>query len=629
MSESVKGFRMSLFSAGGLVLVLLILVLLNFIFSRVNLRLDATEDKLYSLSAGTQKILSGLKEDVVIKVFYSKSVVNVPTHIKNYAKRMLDFLSEYEQAGNGRVKVEVYDPKLDSDEEEWAQKYGIEAVDLPTGDRIYFGMTAVSADQEETIKMMDPAGEQRLEYDITRMISRIQTPNKPKIGILSGLPVMGQAPNPYSGQPQQPPWQFVTELQKTYEISPIAPSAAEIDDDIDLLMIIHPKGFSDQLLFAVDQYVLKGGNVMVFVDPFSTLDGSPGAVKASSLDNLFKAWGVSLASDRVLADMGNLTRVRTVAGEVEDNPFWLSLTPESFNLENIITSKLEKIILPAAGALSNTAGKQYNYEPLIQSSTDSMLQEALKVRQTANEIRRDFKPSNKKFDLAAKISGVFSTAFPEGKPVAKESGAEKKDDPAAEQKSKEPVETLKKGKKPVTIIIIADTDFLYDGYYVQKQNFLGFEIARIFNDNLNLLLNATEMLSGGQDLISIRSRGKFEKPFTRVEALEKKAQLKWLDREQELMKKVEETNRKLEQLEQQKDASQKLIISKEQEAEIQKFQAEKLRIRKELKTVRKNLRADIEALGATVKLINIFLMPLLVCLAGVAFAIYKRKRSLG
>ena len=628
MSDRGKGFNRSLYSAGGLVLILLILVLINFIFSRVNLRADATEDNLYSLSAGTRKILSGLKQDVVIKVFYSKSAVNIPASIKTYANRMLDFLSEYEQESNGKVRIEVYDPKMDSDEEEWAQKYGIEPVDLPTGDRIYFGLAAVSADQEETIKMMDPSGEQRLEYDITRLITRVQTPDKPKIGILSGLPVLGQPPNPYTGQPQQAPWQFVTELQKTYEVNPIAPTAQEIDGSIDLLLLIHPKGFSEALWFAIDQYVLKGGNAIVLVDPFSTLDPSPGSVKASSLGPLFKAWGVEMTADRVLADLTYSTRVRTRGGEVEDNPFWLSLTPEAFNRNDIITSKLEKIILPAAGVLSDSAGDQFHYEPLLQSSPESMLEEAFKVRQTAKEIRQDFKPSQKKYDLAVKISGIFNTAFPEGKPEVKDKDADKKPPKAESEPPAAPAEALKKGKKPATIIIVADTDFLYDGYYVQKQNFLGFEIARIFNDNLNLLLNASEMLSGGQELISIRSRGKFEKPFTRVETLEKKAQVKWLAREQELMKKADEANRKLEQLEQQKDASQKLLISQEQEAEIQKFQAEKLRIRKELKTVRRNLRADIEKLGMAVKLLNIFLMPLLVCLAGVLFAVYKRKKSL-
>ena len=326
-----------------------------------------------------------------------------------------------------------------------------------------------------------------------------------------------------------------------------------------------------------------------------------------------------MAADKALADFTYATRIRTRIDAIENNPFWLSLRPEAFNADNIITAKLESILLPMAGAIKNIADKQYKYEPLLRSSANSALEEVYRVRMTANEIRRDFKSSNQEYDLAVKLTGIFKTAFPDGKPPSSEKDADK--GPA---KTAQPI--LKEGKKPATIIIVADSDMLYDGYYVNKQKFLGFDLARIFNDNLNFLLNACEMLSGGQELINIRSRGRFEKPFTRVRALEERAQMKWLVREQELVKKVDETNQKLAQLDQKKDVSQKLIISAEQEAEIQKFQEEKRRIRKELKKVRRNLRAEIESLGASMKLINIFLMPLLVCLFGVVYAIYKRRK---
>ncbi len=627
MSEGLRGFQKSLFSAGGMVLVLLILVFVNFIFSKVNIRWDATEDKLYSLSSGTKKILSNLGEDVTIKVFYSKSVVTIPSQIKNYANRMLDFLTEYERNSNGKVTIEVYDPKVDSDEEEWAQKYGIKAVDLATDDRIYFGLVAVAADQQETIKMMDPAGEERLEYDITRIISKVQSADIPQIGIISGLPVFGQLPNPYTRQAQQPPWQFITELRKTYKVNEIDLSAQQIDNSINLLIIIHPKNLSDSLLFAVDQYILNGGHAIVFVDPFSTLDGTPGNNKASSMDRLFKTWGVSMDADKALADFNYATRIRTRINEIETNPFWLSLQSESINANNLITAKLENILLPMAGAIDNISANQYKYEPLLQASTNSALEEAFRVRMTANEIRRDFKPTNKKFDLAVKISGVFKTAFPEGKPPSPEENVGKGSVDRSQKADQAPAAILKDGKNQATIIIVADSDLLYDGYYVHKQNFLGFDIARIFNDNLNFLLNACEMLAGSQELINIRSRGKFEKPFTRVLELEKNAQLKWLAREQELMKKVEETNTKLAQLEQKKDASQKLIISAEQEAEIRKFQEEKIRIKKELKKVRRNLRADIETLGVSIKVINIFLMPFVVSMIGIAYAVHRRRKK--
>lgn len=624
MSDPKKFFKRSLFSALGLVLVLLILVLTNVLFARTNIRWDATEEKLYSLSESTQKILKDLKHDVTIKVFYSKSVVNIPSYIKNFANRTIDFLSEYENYSGGRVRIEVHDPKADSDEEEWAQRYGLESADLATGEKIYLGLVAAAADQVEVIKALDAANEERLEYDITRIISRVQSPQKPKIGLITRLPVMGQPPNPYTGQSTQPPWYFVTELQKEYDLKTIAPDATQIDPDISLLMILHPVGLGENLQYSIDQFILGGENAMIFVDPFSTIGGASPASETTPLKKLFDAWGVSFDGSKAIADFNYATRVRNEMNQIEDNPFWISLDSRAFNKDNLITSKLESILLPAAGVFRKTGATGLNYESLIQSSAYSELIDSFRVRSGVNEIRSGFKPSNTVFDLAVKISGSFQTAFKEGKPEQM-----KTDEASKDAKHPETVPTAHRATavKPATVILVADADLLFDGYYLHKQNFLGFNIARIFNDNLNFVFNAVEMLTGSPDLINIRSRGKFEKPFTRVKALEEKAQVKWLAREQELTKRVEETNRKLEQLEKQKDVSQRLIVSSEQEAEIKKFQEERRRINRELKLVRRNLRAEIESLGKTVKLINIFLMPLLIGIAGIVFAILRHKKN--
>jgi len=188
MSDRKKSFIDPLFSAGGLILVLCILIAVNIFFSKVNFRLDLTGDRQYSLSEGTKKIISGMKEDVVFKVFFTKSAVNAPVYIKNYANRMIDFLREYKYQGKGDIKLDIYDPKPDSEEEEWAQRYGIKIFDLPGGERICLGLTVMAEDREETVAFMDPSEETRLEYIITRMITRVQSPEKQKVGIVSGLP---------------------------------------------------------------------------------------------------------------------------------------------------------------------------------------------------------------------------------------------------------------------------------------------------------------------------------------------------------------------------------------------------------------------------------------------------------
>jgi ABC-type uncharacterized transport system involved in gliding motility auxiliary subunit len=619
----------SLFSVGGLFLILFILILVNIIFSQINLRWDSTSDKLYSLSEGTKKIISEMEENVTIKVFYTKDNVNTPVHIKTYAQRMLDFLSEYEHYSDGKITVEVYDVKTDSDEEDWARSYGMEGINLPTGERIYFGLVAMAADQEETIKYLDPAREKHLEYDVTRIITRVQTPKKKKVGIISGFPVFGESPGGYN-MPNQfqktPPWLFVTELKKTYDVSNISFSSETIDTDIDLLIIIHPKILSEKLQYAVDQFVLRGGNVILFSDPLAIMDTTPGQSQASIPEKLLTAWGVKMESAKVVVDFDYSTSLMTGQNQVENSPLWISLQPESFNSENIITGKLESMLLPIAGAIQQIPQSGLEYEPLLQSSTNASLVEGLMVRFGVSEIRRIFKPSNKNFDLAATIRGVFKTAFPNGRPETDKNDSQDNKQNSSSETVKSIHNHLNVGKKNSTLIIIADADLLFDNYYVNKQNFLGFNISSVFNDNLNFLLNATEMLTGNQELINIRSGGRFERPFTRVQELEKSAQARWLATEQELVRKVEETNQELRVLERQKDATQQFIISEKQEAEIQIFKQEKLRINKELKKVRRNLRADIESLGSALKFINIFLMPLLVSMAGIFYALYKRKK---
>ncbi len=618
----------SVFSVGGLALVLVALVLVNLILAQINLRWDVTEDRLYSLSKGTEKILSGLDHDVRLRLFITRDDVNVPVTIKNYADRLIEFLSEYEYDSDGKVSLEVIDTHIDSEEEEWAQKYGIKGVDLPSGERIYLGLAAESADREQVIPMLDPSGEKHLEYDITRLISMVESTGKQKIAVISGLPVFGGAPTSFNPSGGSPPWLFVDELKKTYqvdEINPMAPGG-KIDEDTNLVLIIHPRDLSEELQYQVDQYLLRGGNLLILVDPYSVMDMNPGMSKGSSLERLFTAWGIRMDKTKALVDLAYATRLRAQDNQIENNPMWLSLRSEAFDKEAMITSDLESMLLPVAGAIEALpdTDTQLTYEPLLRSSRQSGLVDSFKSRFGVSEIRKEFTPDGKQHDIAVRLRGLFPGAFPEGPPNAKaETGATGDADSGSDAAAGK---HLAKAQKEATVIVIADADFLYDGYYVNRQNFLGFQLASIFNDNLNFLLNSGELLSGADALIEIRSRGSYERPFDRVQALEARAQEKWLAREQELEKKVDELNVKLNALEKQKDASQNLILSPEQEAEVEKFQEEKRRINDELKQVRRNLRADIEALGARVKFINIFAVPLLVSIGGILFALYRRKK---
>lgn len=629
MSDSKKGLTKSLFSAAGLGLVLLILIFVNIIFSQFSPRWDATADRMYSLSDSTIDILSTLEEEVTIKVFYTQDAENTPGHLKNYARRVLDFISEYEHHGKGNIRVEIYNPTMDSEEEEWAQKYGIQGISLPTGDSFYFGLAILALDQEEVMPYLDVARENQLEYDLTRIITRVQTSKKSKISIFSGLPVFGTPA--YMRMPGQPggqePWLFINELKKTYEVKEVRASDSSLDGDTDLLIVIYPKGISDELQYAIDQYILAGGNALIMVDPMAVTDTTPSQnqmqAKSASLDKLFSAWGVRMDSSKVVADLDNPTRLASRENQVEDNPLWISMSPAGLSQENIITAKLEKMLLPMAGAIEKTDDLKVKMEPLLQASANSSLTNSFMARFGPNALRRDFKASGENYNLAVKLTGAFKTAFPAGKPKKK-----KEDGAPEEEETDDAAPHLTAGEKEATVIILADSDFLFDRFYVNIQNFLGMNLSQIFNDNLNFLLNTAEVLSGASALIDIRSRGQFERPFTVVQDLEKKAQARWLAREQELVRKADETNRKLRELEKNKDSSQQFILSEEQEKEIEKFREEKIRVNKELKVVRRNLRSEIESLGNTLKFVNIILVPLLVSIAGILYSLHMRKKRL-
>ncbi|NCO60325.1 MAG: hypothetical protein COZ70_08385 [Deltaproteobacteria bacterium CG_4_8_14_3_um_filter_51_11] len=615
-------YKKALVSVTGLALLFLVLIFVNIIASYATIRWDATEDNAYSLSDGTRHILDTMTEPVTIKFFYSRSNPDVPANIKVYAKHVEDFLSEYRHEGKGRIKVEMVDPKPDSDEEEWAQKYGVEPMRTPGG-KVYCGLVFFSADQEEVIPWLDPAKEQMLEYDLTSIIQGLQTTGKKVVGIISSLPVFGTKGRAMPGQAPEEEWLFVTEMKKIYDVRAISPLVQTIDSSLDLLMVVYPKNISSQLEYAIDQYVLSGGNALIFMDPLCVSDREAGQQQflrssGTSLDKVFKAWGISMDPAKAVADFGQPTRVSTGSNSTEDNPLMISARGEVFNRKDVVTAGLESMLFPVAGAIEKTGYMDHEFEPLVDSSANAALTDAFNAFLGVEAVKKGFVPAGKSFNLVVYVRGTFKTAFPEGRP--------KSEDPAAESPEALKGPHLKEAKKASTLIIVSDADMLADQFYVQRGNFFGLPVSEMFNDNLNFFSNAAEILTGSEDLIGLRSRGKLERPFTAVLELKRKAQERWLSKENELVKQIEETNQKLRQLEQQKDGSQKMIISPEQEAEVARFKEERQKINGQLKEVRKNLRSEIENLGATLKGINIFLMPFLVAITGIVFAIYRQRK---
>jgi ABC-type uncharacterized transport system involved in gliding motility auxiliary subunit len=617
----------------GLAVVIVIAIAVNVILSTFNLRKDLTEEKLYTLSEGTRGILKDLPEPVTLKLFFNGSNAEVPIQIKSFVRRVEDLLTEYRVHGKGNIIIEQYDPKPDSDAEEWAQRYGLSGQSLGfMGPMLYLGLVATGGDADATLPVLDPQAEQMLEYNLTRMITRVATPNKPVVGVMSSLSVMGSPAPPYPMPGQPPPspgWFTFKDLGKDYDVREIGMDVDRISDEIDSLVLVHPKDLSDSAQFAIDQYVLRGGTLLVFVDPLCVtalesqqpqMQGMPS--NASNLTRLFPAWGITFDAAKVVADLDASSRLRMGNGnQVQESPVWLSLHKQNMNAEDILTARLEFVMLPYAGAFTVADDKDIEVTTLLSASKRSSLVDAMTAQYSIDGIRRAFKSGNEEMALAVRLHGLFKTAYPDGAPKADGEA------PAADAAGEGPDTSLKASTEKSTILLVGDADMLFDRFAVQAMNFLGHQAHQPINDNLAFFLNALEQTSGSSALVGIRTRGKTERPFDVVLDLQREAQARYLAEETRLQEELMTAQQRLSSLQSQKDKSQQFILSAQQQREIQNFQEQVRLTKKELKLVRRSLREDIEKLGVKIKVINILLIPALVIVAGIAFGVYRKKKT--
>ncbi|MGE4490225.1 MAG: Gldg family protein, partial [Kiritimatiellales bacterium] len=612
--------------AAGVLLLLGILIALNAVLGPVRLRKDVTQDKLYTLSDGTRTLLGDLDRDVTLKFYFSKSNDRLPIPLKNFASRVRDLLAEYESRSGGHLYVEEFDPKPDSDEEEWAQRYGLQgqALDMfGAGGDLYFGIVAVSGNREAAIPMLTPDTEPRLEYMLTRMISEVSRDKAAKIGLMSALEVQGgYSGNPYMGGGQQQGWTVISEIERQADVQNLGMDVESIPDDIDTLLVIHPAGISDQALYAIDQFVLRGGRLLAFVDPMCITAqqnanpqmmqmGMPPPQTESDLDQLIQAWGLKMQSGQLAADESAATLLNAGGGRAQRNPAWLSLRGPHINHDEVATSSLNDLMLPFAASFQGEPMEGLNMTVLLHTEDDGFSVSTAEAQSGSIKI-----PALKQqLALAVRLQGNFKSAFPNGRPV----------DEAATNETASVEQGLTESAKPGTVILVGDVDMLADSFAMQTMNFFGQQIHQPRNDNLSFAINLTEQLSGSEALIGLRSRGSFDRPIDRVLDLEKQAQMKWQAKEQQLNDKLQQTQSRLSALQQTKDDGQQMILTPEQQAEIKQFREQVFQTQQELKEVRKNLRSDIEQLGARLKVINIAGVALLVALFGIVRGIWIKK----
>jgi ABC-type uncharacterized transport system involved in gliding motility auxiliary subunit len=628
-----KSNLLSRFGTGlaGLLVLLVIIGAANLIIANLRLRVDLTAERLYTLSTGSKQVLGKLENDVTLKFYFSASSAEMPMGLKTYANQVQDLLKEYELAGKGRVALEAYDPKPDSDSEEWAQRYGIEPQQTnPFGQPVYFGLVAVCGETEAVIPGFNPRTEATLEYDITRLITRVAWPEKPVIGVLSSLSVLGAPQNPMMmmrRQQQDQGWTAFRELRKDYTVREIQADAEAIDADIKALIVVHPKNLEDKALFAIDQFVLRGGRLIVCVDPFNIADFEAnqqqnpmmmqmggGQAGPSTLGKLFDAWGVTFDTAKIAADLSAATKLNSGNGRVEDNPAFLSLGTANMAKDDLLTAQLSQVMLPFAGALSANTPKEITFTPLITTSKDNAcLVDQMNAQFGMSAMRAQLKPDGAQRTLAARLQGTFKTAFPDGLSTNGTAAAATNAAPAH----------LTSGTS--TVMLFGDADFLNDRFCVQVMNSLFGQVAQPINDNLTLFGNTVEQFAGREELIGVRSRGQFNRPFVKVDQLEVKAMKQWQAEEERLEAALQEPQQRLANLQQKKSGNERLILSKEQQAELEQFRKTQAETRKQLKEVRKSLNKDIERLGLSLKVVNIALLPLLVIGFGLFRGLRRRK----
>lgn len=611
----------------GLLVLLVILGAVYVLATNLRIRMDLTADKLYTLTNGTRDILGQLEQGVVLKYYFSESSPEMPMGMKQYAAKVRDLLKEYEIAAKGRITLEAHDPRPDSDAEEWAQRYGVEPQQVnPFGQPVYFGLVAVGSEREAVLPGFSPRMEATLEYDITRLITRVAWPDKPVIGVMSSLPVFGAPPNPMMMQrPREADrgWMAIRELRRDYVVRQIPDHTDRIDADIKTLVVIHPKALGEATLFAIDQFVLRGGRLIAFVDPFSVADLEanpaqnpmmmmPDADSAgpSTLGPLFEAWGVRFDTTQIVTDLRASTKLNAGDGRVEDNPAFLSLGRDHLNADDLLTAQLSEVMMPFAGAFRDETPDAITFTPLITTSADeASLVDAMRLQFGMEDIRRNLRPDGIRRTLAVRLQGTFPTAFPEGI-------GDDETDPAAEH--------LQQGRG--TVVLFGDADMLQDRFCVQVFNTLFGTAAQPFNDNLSLFANTVEQLAGMEALIGVRSRGRLNRPFKKVDALEVAATRRWQAEEARLEADLMETQQRLADLQRGKGDGERLILSREQQAEIEQFRVRQAETRRELINVRKNLTRDIERLGTRLKMINIGLMPLAIAIFGIVRGVRRKRR---
>lgn len=616
----------SLISAATLVLLAVLFVALSIVSSKLlkGVRIDLTQNDLYTLNAGTLHILDDMDEQVNLYLYFSENVSRELPQFRSYARWADEMLDEFVDRSNGKLTLHRIDPVAFSPEEDQAAKYGLQSAPVGNaGDVLYFGLVGTnSIDGQQIIPFLHPDKEKFLEYDLAKMVSSLSHPEERKVGLISNLPLLPVF-DPVS-QLMPDSWVIYQQLEQLFEVENIQPDSNVLPDDLELLVLVHPKALSQPMLYQIDQYVLRGGKLLAFMDPMAEADtgGDPNdptarmkAAGSSTLGPLLTAWGVEFDPAKIVGDRTYALQVTLAAGQPAMRHLGIiSVQQDGINSTDVASADLNVLNFSSSGWLAPAANAKTVFEPLVYSSDAAAPIDVSRMRflRDPQELDAGFQPTGDQYALAARVTGQAGSAF--DKPPA-----DVTDD---DQKHESEV-------AGINVVLFADTDILTDRLWVQKQNFLGQAVVNSFADNGTLVANLADQLMGSSDLISIRTRSSASRPFSRVEALRLSAESEFRETEQNLQDQLVETEQKLNGMQTARQDGELTVLNSEQQEEVQRFLDQKLQIRNELRQVQHDLTQEIKELGMHLKLINIILMPVLIIILALVLAHLRRKRKAG
>jgi gliding motility-associatede transport system auxiliary component len=613
--------------AGSLVALALIFAGVTILLNRAvrDWRIDLTQNHLFTLAPGTDRILAGLKEPIDLYFYFSADAADQYPQIKTYAGRVQDLLEQIADRAHGKLRLHIIDPQPFSDAQDRATELGVRAIPVGSGgESLYFGLAGTnSTNGHDAIAFFDPSQQQFLEYDVMKLLYELSTPNKPVIGWLSSLPMQGGF-DPLTRQVREP-WVVFSQMKQLFDVRVLHNGLKRIDPSIRVLVLVHPKHLDPATLYAIDQFALRGGRILAFVDPLSEQDTSGDnpsnpvaaltADHSSNLEPLLPAWGVHFDPKQVIGDAEHALQVTTHEGAAPARDLAiLGLGRSSFDPKDVITAGLSSINVATAGFLTPEKRVKVRFVPLIRTSAEAAPIPASRFVMLSDPttLENGFHPTGKRYTIAARVTGMVKSAYPDGPPKG-----------VAPIPGEKP---LTASVKPLNLVVVADTDMLADFLWVREQNLFGDRILQPWASNGDFVSNALDNLSGSDALISVRGRAEFTRPFTRVEKLRAVADQRYQAKEQELESELKQTEAKLTALQSKRNDKTALILTPDQQQQLEQFQLDRLRIRKQLRAVRLSLDESITRLGDEIKVINIIGVPALIALIALLIGWRRRRR---